>query len=252
METLAGYHCVREALRARRRRLGKLWLRAPEPRGGRELAALAEAAGAPVEWARDNELDARLPPDTRSQGVLLEAGPLPELRLEAALAFSPEAPPFLVALDQVEDPQNVGAVARSAEAAGARALVLTRRRAPPLSPAVSRASAGAIEHLPVIRVPNLARALAQLGEHGYWRLGADMAADSHPYWESAGLLRAATVLVLGGEERGLRPGVVAELDRRVRIPMRGRVESLNVSAAAAVLLFEAARCRAEAGIPGGT
>jgi S1-C subfamily serine protease len=83
---------------------------------------------------------------------------------------------LLVALDEVEDPQNVGAIARSAEAAGARALLLTRRRAPPISPAVSRASAGAIEHLAVIRVPNLVRALGQLGKHGYWRLGADTAA----------------------------------------------------------------------------
>src|SRR5262245_43403263 len=242
MEALAGYHCVREALRARRRRLGKLWLRAPEPRGGRELVELAEAADVPIEWARDAELDERLPPGVRSQGALLEVGPLPELELEAVLGFDPGAPPLLVALDQVEDPQNVGAVARSAEAAGARALVLTRRRAPPLSPAVSRASAGAIEHLAVVRVPNLTRALAALGEGGYWRLAADPSGESHPYWEAGALLRGAAVLVLGGEERGLRPGVLREIDRRIRVPMAGQVESLNVSAAAAVLLFEAARC----------
>ena len=251
MEALAGYHCVREALRARRRRLGRLWMRAPEPRGGRELAALAEAAGVPIEWTSEAELDARLPPGTRSQGVMLDAGPLPELELAVAIAWPAAEAPLIVALDEVEDPQNVGAIARSAEAAGARALLLARRRAPPLSPAVSRASAGAIEHLPVIRVPNLVRALGQLGEHGYWRLGADVAGDSHPYWEAGGLLRAAAVLVLGGEERGLRAGVTRALDRRVRIPMLGRVASLNVAAAAAVLLFEAARCRERPLIPPG-
>jgi 23S rRNA (guanosine2251-2'-O)-methyltransferase len=251
MEALAGYHCVREALRARRRRLSKLWLRSPEPRGGREVLDLAEAAGVEVEWSSDAELEQKLPPGTRSQGLVLEAGPLPEFGLETALDFPEDEPPLIVALDQVEDPQNVGAIARSAEAAGARALVLTRRRAPPLSPAVSRASAGAIEHLPVIRVPNLARALADLGEHGFWRLGADGSAGSHPYWESGGLWNRAAVLVLGGEERGLRPGVARELDRRLRVPMSGRVESLNVAAAAAVLLFDAARSRSEARIPSG-
>jgi len=251
MEALAGYHSVREALRARRRRLSKLWIRSPEPRGGREVQALAEAAGVPVEWISDPELEQKLPPGTRSQGLILEAGPLPELGLEAALELPAGEAPLIVALDQVEDPQNVGAIARSAEAAGARALLLTRRRAPPLSPAVSRASAGAIEHLTVIRVPNLARALEDLGEHGFWRLGADGAAGAHPYWEGGGLWNGAAVLVLGGEERGLRPGVVRKLDRRLRIPMCGRVESLNVAAAAAVLLFEAARSRAQARLPPG-
>ena len=205
----------------------------------------------PVEWISDPELEQKLPPGTRSQGLILEAGPLPELGLEAALELPAEEAPLIVALDQVEDPQNVGAIARSAEAAGARALLLTRRRAPPLSPAVSRASAGAIEHLPVIRVPNLARALENLGEHGFWRLGADRAAGSHPYWESGGLWNGAVVLVLGGEERGLRPGVVRKLDRRLCIPMSGRVESLNVAAAAAVLLFDAARSRVQARLPPG-
>jgi 23S rRNA (guanosine2251-2'-O)-methyltransferase len=251
MEALAGFHCVREALRARRRRLVRLWIRSPEPRGGRALYDLAEAAGVPVEWGPDSELEARLPPGTRSQGLILEVEALPELGLDAALAFPVEERPLIVALDEVEDPQNVGAIARAAEAAGARALILTRRRAPPLSPAVSRASAGAIEHLPCVRVPNLARALRGLGERGYWRLGADGGPDAQPYWEAAGLWAGAAVLVLGSEEHGLRPGTLRELDQRLRVPMRGQVESLNVAAAAAVLLFDAARSRAAIEIPTG-
>jgi 23S rRNA (guanosine2251-2'-O)-methyltransferase len=183
--------------------------------------------------------------------MILEAEPLPELGLEDALAFPLEARPLLVALDEVEDPQNVGAIARAAEGAGARALVLTRRRAPPLSPAVARASAGAIEHLAVVRVPNLPRALRALGERGYWRLGADGSPDVQPYWAARGLWAAPAVLVLGSEEHGVRPGVARELDQRLRIPMRGRVESLNVAAAAAVLLLDAARSREEAGFPVG-
>src|SRR5262245_31584114 len=249
MEALSGFHSVREALRARRRRLIRLWVRSPEPRGGSELVALAEAAGVPVEWAPDVELEARTPAGQRSQGVVLEAEAIPELELPAALALPVEERPLLVALDGVEDPQNVGAIARAAEAAGARALLLTRRRAPPLSPAVSRASAGAIEHLPVVRIPNLARALRELGQRGYWRLGADAGATAQPYWAADRLLAGPVVLVLGSEEQGIRPGVAHELDERVRIPMQGRVESLNVAAAAAVLLFEASRSRETARSP---
>jgi 23S rRNA (guanosine2251-2'-O)-methyltransferase len=251
MEALAGFHCVREALRARRRRCRRLWIRSPAPRGGELVGGLAEAAGVAVEWGPDSELEARLPPGVRSQGMILEAEPLPELGLDDALAFPVGERPLLVALDEVEDPQNVGAIARAAEGAGARALILTRRRAPPLSPAVSRASAGAIEHLPVVRVPNLLRALRALGERGYWRLGADGGQDVPPYETARGLWTAPAVLVLGSEEHGLRPGVARELDQRLRVPMRGRVESLNVAAAAAVLLFEAARSRDEASSPTG-
>jgi 23S rRNA (guanosine2251-2'-O)-methyltransferase len=251
MEALAGTHCVREALRARRRRLRRLWVRTPAPRGAASILDLAEAAGVAIEWAPEAELEAMLPAGARSQGLVLEVEALPELGLEDVLRIPLEESPLLVALDEVEDPQNVGAVARAAEAAGARALVLTRRRAPRVTPAVSRASAGAIEHLPVVRVPNLPRALRSLGEQGYWRLGADGAADAQPYWESRALWRSPAVLVLGSEEHGLRPGVLREIDRRLRVPMRGRVESLNVAAAAAVLLFEAARNRSEAEIPAG-
>jgi 23S rRNA (guanosine2251-2'-O)-methyltransferase len=243
MEALAGHHCVREALRARRRRLLRLWIRSPAPRGAEEVQDLAEAAGVPVEWGADSELETLLPPGARSQGLILAAEALPELALDDALRFPVEERPLIVALDEVEDPQNVGAIARAADAAGARALLLARRRAPPLSPAVSRASAGAIEHLEVVRVPNLPRALRELGERGYWRLGADGAPDVQPYWEAHPLWRGPVVLVLGSEEHGLRPGVRQALDQCVRIPLHGRVESLNVAAAAAVLLFDGVRSR---------
>jgi 23S rRNA (guanosine2251-2'-O)-methyltransferase len=245
-DVLAGLQSVREALRARRRRLDALWIRTPAPRGADELVTLAEAASVPVEWSASSELEAGLPPGVRSQGLLLQAGPLPELGLADALAFPLEEAPLLIALDEVEDPQNVGAVARAAEGAGAAALILTRRRAPPLSPAVSRASAGAIEHLPVVRVPNLARALRALGERGYWRLGGDSDPGAVPLEASADALWTGPLaLVLGSEEHGLRPAVGREIDQRVRIPMRGRVASLNVGAATAVLAFEAVRRRSK-------
>ncbi len=207
---------------------------------------LAREAGVRVERLPRAQFAELVGAEARSQGVVLEAGPLPELPLSALLEGQPGMR-ILVALDGVEDPQNVGAVARVAEAAGAGGLILTRRRAPPLSSAVSRASAGAIEHLPVARVTNLPRTLADLEQAGFWSAGADPEAPSDLFTMPDRLLAGDLVVVLGAEGRGLRRGVRAALDHQVRIPMAGRVGSLNVSAAAAVLLFELRRRRRQGG-----
>jgi 23S rRNA (guanosine2251-2'-O)-methyltransferase len=243
---LYGLHPVLEALRARRRRLGRLRLR----RSLGETAALeaaARAAGVPVEWVEARELEAALPPGAVAQGAALEVGPLPEVDLGALAAG--RRPCCLVALDGVEDPQNLGAVARVAEAAGSAGLVLTRRHAPPLGAAASKASAGALEWLPVARVPNLTRALKSLKEKGFWVFGADPSAATSAFEIPARWRGDATVLVLGAEGRGLRPGVLEAVDHRIRIPMAGRVASLNVATAAAVLLFELARRNPDGGPP---
>ncbi len=241
VQRLEGLHPALEALRARRRRLRQLWIRPGFHHP--ELAALEQAAhgaGVPV---------AALPaasdtaPDARLRGVVLEAEPLPELGLPELLRVG-SSPRCLVALDGVEDPQNLGAIARVAEAAGAAGLVLTRRRSPPLSPAVARASAGAIEWLPVARIPNLPRALRELKQTGFWIFGADPAAGEDLFALPDRALRGDRVLVLGAEGRGLRPGVASELDHPVRIPLSGQVASLNVSASAAVVLFELRRRQA--------
>jgi len=239
-ERITGIHPIREALRARRRPLDELRLRAPG-RGGHaglaELAGLARAAGVAV-----TELSGGAADKLESPGAELRAGPLPELELETLLVeLPPEPPRLLVALDGVEDPQNLGAIARVAEGAGASALLLTRRHAPPLSPAVSRASAGAIEWLPVARVSNLARALESLQKEGFWSLGADPAAGTSLFELPESMAAGDRVLVLGAEGRGLRPGVAARVDHPIAIPLGGHVESLNVSAAAAVVLFELRR-----------
>ncbi|MDX1649327.1 MAG: 23S rRNA (guanosine(2251)-2'-O)-methyltransferase RlmB [Myxococcota bacterium] len=243
-EAIAGTHPVREALRARRRRLVRLRVREDLERG--EIAGileLARGAGVPVVREPAAALRAGLPEGVRDQGVVLEAGPLPELDLEGLQAAAGGTERLLVALDGVEDPRNLGALARVAEAAGAAGLVLTRRRAPPLGAVASRASAGALEHLAVARVANLRAALATLQEQGFWALGADPDAETSLWELDDRLLRGDLVVVLGAEGRGVRPGVAARLDHRVRIPMAGRVAALNVAAAAAVVLFEAARRR---------
>jgi 23S rRNA (guanosine2251-2'-O)-methyltransferase len=146
----------------------------------------------------------------------------------------------LVVLDQIQDPQNLGAICRSAECAGAAGIVLPERRAAEVTPAVCKASAGAVEHLPVARVRNLADFLAQAKAAGRWcygaQAGAPRAYDTVDY--SGGV-----VLVLGSEGRGLRPRVAASCDELISIPLRGRIESLSVSAAAAVLLYAAGASR---------
>lgn len=171
------------------------------------------------------------------QGIVAEVDPYPYgdsgamLRREGAL---------LVALDQVQDPRNLGAVCRSAEAAGAAGLVIPERRAAMITPAACKASAGAVEHLEIAHVRNLSDWLAEAKEAGFWIWGADADADSPP-WKVD--LTGSTVLVLGGEGKGLRPRVAASCDGLVALPQKGMIDSLNVSAAATALLFEALRQR---------
>lgn len=242
-ERLLGVHPAREALRARRRKLQRLLLRrgAAAPREELlALARLAEQAGVAVEELPAQEFDPLAPPGVPHQGVALEAGPIPELSLEDLIP-APEAGAWLVALDGVEDPQNLGAILRVADAAGAAGALLPDRRSAPLSPAVARASAGALEHLPIARVGNLARALHLLKDHGFWIHGAAPDAPLDLYETPDRLFDRRLVLVVGAEDRGVRPGVRAAVDTLYRIPMQGRIESLNVATATAVVLFEWAR-----------
>jgi len=170
------------------------------------------------------------------QGVVAEVDPYPYgdpsgMLREGAL---------LVALDQVQDPRNLGAVCRSAEFAGAAGVVVPERRSASVTPVVCKTSAGAVEHLEVAHVRNLADWLAEAKDAGFWIWGADADAEQAP-WSTD--LTGSTVIVLGGEGKGLRPRVAAACDGLVALPRGGRVESLNVSAAATALLFEALRQR---------
>ena len=171
------------------------------------------------------------------QGVVAEVDPYPYadparlLRIEDAL---------LVGLDQVQDPRNLGAVCRSAEAGGAAGVLIPERRSAEVTAVACKASAGAVEHLDVARVRNLADWLSAAKEAGFWIWGADADAAQRP-WDVD--LSGPTVLVLGGEGKGIRPRVAAACDGLVALPQRGKIASLNVSAAATALLFEALRQR---------
>jgi len=253
-EVLVGVHSCVEALRAGRRQIRVLRVKPGAERRAEigELIRVAEARGIPIRKLEDEFLDglfARSPAKSEKrdksnspnpQGVALEVGPLPEVEIEE-LAAPSDVPRRLVILDGVEDPQNVGALARVAEGSGVSGMVLSKRRAPPLSPAVSRASAGAIEWLPVARVTNLARGIKYLKSQGFWIVGADPSAAQSLYEVPDRLLRGDLAVVMGAEGRGLRPEVQKLVDHPVRIEMRGQVASLNVSAAGAVLLFELLR-----------
>lgn len=215
-DVVYGRRPVAEARRGRRR-VHRVWT--SEDTGPAELARLA---GSP-----------------EHQGIVAEVDPYPYAD-PTALLRAPDA--LVLALDQVQDPHNLGAVCRSAEVAGAAGVVIPRRRAASITPAACKASAGAVEHLPVARVRNLADWLVSAKEQGAWIYGAQAGA---PQAHTAVDLSGRAVVVLGSEGAGLRDRVAEACDVLVSIPSRGRVASLNVSAAAAILLFEAARQRAD-------
>ena len=175
------------------------------------------------------------------QGFVAEVDPYPYADPNSLLAADDA---LVVALDQVQDPHNLGAVARSAEAAGAAGLVVPERRAASVSAVACKSSAGAVEHLSVARVTNLADWLARAKDEGAWIYGTEAGAETL-YSDTE--LSGKIVLVLGSEGKGLRPRVAEACDVLVSVPVRGRVASLNVSAAAAVLLVEVVRQRGGAG-----
>ncbi len=217
-EVIYGRRPVEEAERGRRA-VRRVW-RAPET----ETAELERLCGSPDH-----------------QGVVAEVDPYPYADPDDVLRGGGDR--LILALDQVQDPRNLGAICRSAEVAGAAAVVIPERRATEVTAVTCKASAGAVEHLPVARVRNLADWLGAARDAGFWVWGADAnAPGGHADVDLTGPL----VVVLGGEGRGLRPRVAAACDGLMAIPQAGRIDSLNVAAAAAVLLFEAVRQRSQA------
>ena len=230
---LYGRNAVREALRGPRA-VARVWAT-----GRAADEVWLRDAGVPVS-VQDGEALARRSGSREHQGMCADVAAYEYADADALLAA--EAP-LIVALDEVQDPQNLGAICRTAECAGATGVVLTRRRAADVTPAVCKASAGAVEHLPIALVRNLADFLADAKRADCWvygaQAGADTAYDEPDY--SGGV-----VCVLGAEGRGLRPRVAGACDALVSLPLRGRIESLNVGATAAVLLYEILQRRAAA------
>ncbi|MFN3888760.1 MAG: 23S rRNA (guanosine(2251)-2'-O)-methyltransferase RlmB [Beijerinckiaceae bacterium] len=220
-----GFHSVREALRAGRRKLLRLTATSA---AAEKLAPEIAQSGVAVSIAGPDDIDAALPDGAVHQGVLLEAGPLPDADLDDLPSNA-----LLLVLDQVTDPHNVGAIVRTAAAFGVNAIVTTERHSPALGGVLAKAASGGLEHVDVITVVNLARALDTLGEMGFLRIGLD--SDGPQSLAQTPLVRPLA-LVLGAEGKGLRRLSREKCDALARIDLPGAVRSLNVSNACAVAL----------------
>jgi 23S rRNA (guanosine2251-2'-O)-methyltransferase len=241
LETLFGWHPVEEALRAGRRRVEAVWAATRLSLPRREI--LETAAG--VRGLRVQIVDPQrlheLAGHDEHQNVCARVGPLPLLELEALLEqASGASAPLYVALDNLQDPHNFGAIVRTALCVGASGVIIPKDRSAPPSPAVSKASAGALEHVRLTRVTNLVRSLASLKAAGTWIVGLDREAPESLFEAH---LDGPLTLVLGSEDRGLRPLVRRHCDRLVSIPQASGFDSLNASVAAGVALYEAFRQR---------
>jgi 23S rRNA (guanosine2251-2'-O)-methyltransferase len=221
-----GRNPVREAMRGPRT-VHRVWA----TEGAAREPWLRALAGAAVHVVDGEEIDRRTGGADGHQGICAEVSPYVYADAAELLAVTD---PLLVALDEVTDPQNLGAVIRTAECVGATGVIMPERRSAEVTAAVCKASAGAVEHLPVAQVRNLADFLGEAKAAGCWTYGAAAGADT-PYLQPD--YRGGVVLVLGAEGKGLRPRVAGACDVLVSIPLLGRVESLNVSATAAVLLY---------------
>lgn len=242
-EQVEGRQAVRELLIAGKRRVREIWISA-EPDTTEVVSDIVEIART-MRVTVTQVARKRLDQQARSeapQGVIAFAEPLPEADLAVLLRRAPNRVPFLVAVDGVTDPGNLGALLRSCDGAGVHAVVLPRHRAVHVTPTVAKAAAGAIEHVPMVVVGGLPAALARMKDAGIWVVGLDDDAD-RSLFDLGDLAAEAVCLVLGAEGAGLSRLVRDRCDLVVSIPMRGRLSSLNVSAATALAVYEVARHR---------
>lgn len=238
---LAGVNSIMEALKSGRN-IYKIYIQ--EGREGKkieELVKLANSRGVYIQYVEKNRLD-KMYSVSNHQGVVAsvadyEYSELGEV-LEAA-AMKGEAP-FILILDGVEDPQNFGAIIRTAECAGVHGIVIPKHNAAEVTEAVARASAGAIEYMKIVQETNLVNTIKSLKKQGLWVVGADMDGDSNYFATS---IPSPTALVVGGEGRGIRRLVKENCDLVLRVPMYGNIESLNAAVAAALLIYEVLRQR---------
>lgn len=238
-----GLNSVRALLEEAPERIHKLYLLKGRRQARlEELLRLARERSVPVTFQPRQALD-RVTSGASHQGIAAVTAPLPftDFQEVVARAQSRGEAPLLVALDHIHDPHNLGAIARSSEAMGAHGLIIPRHRSAATGGAAEKAAAGALRHIPISRVPNIARTLVELKEMGLWVLGTAAEGGSPP-WELS--LTGSLVVVIGGEEKGVRPVVRSECDIVANIPLRGRTSSLNASVAAGIVLYEIFRQRA--------
>lgn len=240
-DVLVGRNAVTEALKSGRG-INKLWIASGDREGSvSEIAALAKERGIVVQYVERAKIES-LAGGHRHQGVLAYVAPVPYAELDDILKAAEEKgeAPFLVLLDELEDPHNLGALLRTADATGVHGILIPKRRSVSLNATVAKTSAGAVEYVPVARIGNIAQTLKKLKEKGLWVAGADMDGEK-AYYEAD--LTGPLVLVVGSEGRGMSRLTKEACDFIVSMPMVGRINSLNASVAGSILMYESMRQR---------
>ena len=240
-DVLVGRNAVTEALKSGRG-INKLWIASGDREGSvAEIAALAKERGIVVQYVERAKIES-LAGGHRHQGVLAYVAPVPYAELDDILKEAGEKgeAPFLVLLDELEDPHNLGALLRTADATGVHGILIPKRRSVSLNATVAKTSAGAVEYVPVARIGNIAQTLKKLKEKGFWVAGADMDGEK-AYYEAD--LTGPLVLVVGSEGRGMSRLTKEACDFIVSMPMVGRINSLNASVAGSILMYESMRQR---------
>lgn len=240
-DVLVGRNAVTEALKSGRG-INKLWIASGDREGSvAEIAALAKERGIVVQYVERAKIES-FAGGHRHQGVLAYVAPVPYAELDDILkaAEAKGEAPFLVLLDELEDPHNLGALLRTADATGVHGILIPKRRSVSLNATVAKTSAGAVEYVPVARIGNIAQTLKKLKEKGFWVAGADMDGEK-AYYEAD--LTGPLVLVVGSEGRGMSRLTKEACDFIVSMPMVGRINSLNASVAGSILMYESMRQR---------
>lgn len=242
-DMVAGRNAVMEALKGSRS-VNKLMIANGSTEGSiKEIIAVAKEKGVNIQYWDRSKLDS-IARGIRHQGVLAQVAPVQYAELEDILQVAKDRnePPFIVLLDELADPHNLGAILRTADAAGVHGVLIPKHRSCPLSATVAKTSAGAVEHVPVARVGNLVQTIKKLKQEGLWVAAADM--DGKDYYATD--LTGPLLLIIGSEGQGVGRLVKEQCDFVVRIPMVGKINSLNASVAGSILMYEAMKQRRKA------
>lgn len=239
-EIVIGRHPASEVLKSDRS-INKVFLQ--EGLSGEKIGrlyGLAKERGLQVDYVPKSKLD-QLSNQKNHQGIIVMASPVPYVEVEDLFKRADQAgaPPFFILLDELEDPHNLGSIMRTADAVGVHGIIIPKRRSAKLTATVSKASAGAIEHVPVARVSNMSQTIKELKERGLWIFGTDLKGTDYRHWK----VDSPVGLVIGNEGSGISRLVKENVDEMLTIPMEGNVQSLNASVAASVLMYEVFRKR---------
>jgi len=241
-ELIAGKHSVAEALRAGRS-INKIWIaEGTQQKQMQPILTEAKNRGVVVQTADKRKLDT-LVPGIQHQGVVAQAAPYVYAEVEdlLAAAAAKDEDPFLIILDEIEDPHNLGSILRTADCTGVHGVIIPKRRSAQVNATVSKTSAGAAEYVPVARVTNLAQTMEKLKEAGVWIAGTDVRAEGEIY--DTDVFKGPLALVVGNEGEGMGRLVREKCDVLIKLPMQGRINSLNASVAAGVVMYEVLRQR---------